>query len=1190
MADLKIKDAPQAATANATDRLPVSQGTGDAVTVTVAQINTVHEAKLDPHTQYLLESDAAAAYEPKNVNIQQHIASTSDPHNTQWDQLGGTLTKLPFNTDLAAQTLSAGEIAWNPDERTFDMGINGVTLQAGQEMVAHVRNSTASTISNGTVCMAVGTIGASGRITVAPMDGTNSANAMKLLGIATEDIPAGQDGFVTAFGKVRGVDTSAFSEGEVLYTSTTVIGGLTNVAPTTGLKQPIAYVITDHASVGTLFVRIETLNALAFEPANSNIQAHIGSTANPHSVTYSQVGAEPANANIQQHISSTSNPHSVTATQVGLGNVLNATQEVISAKGQALGYCPLDGGAKVSETYLPDSVLGQVDYQGTWNATTNTPTMPAADSTNKGHYYIVAVSGTTNVDGITDWTIGDWIISNGVAWNKVDNTDSVSSVFGRGGAIVANAGDYNASQITNTPAGNIAAVTVQAAINELDTEKADATATTAALAGKENFHGIESYGTIAFNNGTQTLSVASITYWYKGSKFTSAIPITAQITSPVADNLYFFYFTNLTGVLTVSTTPWTLKEHVLLATVNWNGSVGAVVRETHNHTRDIDWHYNAHNTIGARYQSGLALVYPSTVVDNQINISSGTIWDEDIRTDIGNETEARLWYKTATSYTFDSTPTALPYKWNSGTSRVQYLDTDTNTLTDLATNQYTVVWVYATPDIDVPIWILVGEHATPYGTAAAARAATPPSLSTSPVTPESKLIYRWIFQGNGEFIESSDYRQASSLPAGGTASTSAASVTFTPSGNISSSNVQGAVEELDTEKADKSGKLSQFAATTSAELAGVISDETGSGSLVFAASPTLITPNIGVATGTSFNTITGLATASPLVDGTAAVGVSTKAAKEDHVHPTDTSRAADNAVVKLTGDQTVAGAKTFASVVATTADINGGTIDGTAIGGTTPAAGAFTTARVIGNNTNSVGQYILNNESTTYGTFSAYGSNGDGLAPWVKSFLIEAIPASGGNFVLSAYGCDLIIENGNRSETARFSSTGNLLVGTTTDDGMNKLQVNGGISARGVSSVIGNSSNAYTPQFLVGDSISPTTGKQLWLGYNTTADYGYIQAAHNGTAYTALAVNSLGGSLLIGTTTDDGVNKLQVNGGGYFSGGISVGSPSKFQTGGTPQNLTNNYEMRFQAINNTTVQLTYRGGDGVNRSINFTVS
>jgi len=48
---------------------------------------------------------------------------------------------------------------------------------------------------------------------------------------------------------------------------------------------------------------------------------------------------------------------------------------------------------------------------------------------------------------------------------------SVTSVFGRTGAVVAQAGDYNASQITNTPSGNVSATNVQAAINELDAEK-----------------------------------------------------------------------------------------------------------------------------------------------------------------------------------------------------------------------------------------------------------------------------------------------------------------------------------------------------------------------------------------------------------------------------------------------------------------------------------------------------------------------------------------------------------------------------------------------------------------------------------------------------------------------------------------------------------------------------------------------
>jgi len=81
-------------------------------------------------------------------------------------------------------------------------------------------------------------------------------------------------------------------------------------------------------------------------------------------------------------------------------------------------------------------------------------------------------------------------------------------------------------------------------------------------------------------------------------------------------------------------------------------------------------------------------------------------------------------------------------------------------------------------------------------------------------------------------------------------------------------------------------KLSFFAATTSAELAGVISDETGSGALVFATSPTLVTPALGVATGTSFNGITGLSSTNPAALGTVAVGTGTTTARADHVHPT----------------------------------------------------------------------------------------------------------------------------------------------------------------------------------------------------------------------------------------------------------------------------------------------------------------
>lgn len=86
-----------------------------------------------------------------------------------------------------------------------------------------------------------------------------------------------------------------------------------------------------------------------------------------------------------------------------------------------------------------NGLLGGSIVQGTWNATTN-QTSPGGTSLasgvgTSGHYYIVSVAGSTNLDGITDWKVGDWAIFILGTWHKVDNTDAVSSVNGLAGAV-----------------------------------------------------------------------------------------------------------------------------------------------------------------------------------------------------------------------------------------------------------------------------------------------------------------------------------------------------------------------------------------------------------------------------------------------------------------------------------------------------------------------------------------------------------------------------------------------------------------------------------------------------------------------------------------------------------------------------------------------------------------------------------
>jgi len=77
---------------------------------------------------------------------------------------------------------------------------------------------------------------------------------------------------------------------------------------------------------------------------------------------------------------------------------------------------------------------GGLSYQGTWNASTNSPTLASSTGTN-GYYYIVGTSGSTNLNGITDWVIGDWLLFNGTVWQKIDQTNLVTSVNGQTGAV-----------------------------------------------------------------------------------------------------------------------------------------------------------------------------------------------------------------------------------------------------------------------------------------------------------------------------------------------------------------------------------------------------------------------------------------------------------------------------------------------------------------------------------------------------------------------------------------------------------------------------------------------------------------------------------------------------------------------------------------------------------------------------------
>lgn len=131
------------------------------------------------------------------------------------------------------------------------------------------------------------------------------------------------------------------------------------------------------------------------------------------------------------HLASTSNPHNTTANQVGAYSKIEV-DNLLDKKAN------LDINNKIPLSEIPDSILGQLKYMGVWDFSSGFPT-----GAQKGNYWITSVSGN-------GYEVGDWAVYNGTSFDKVDNTDAVSSVAGRTGNVVLNKNDVGLNNVDNT--------------------------------------------------------------------------------------------------------------------------------------------------------------------------------------------------------------------------------------------------------------------------------------------------------------------------------------------------------------------------------------------------------------------------------------------------------------------------------------------------------------------------------------------------------------------------------------------------------------------------------------------------------------------------------------------------------------------------------------------------------------------
>ena len=295
-------------------------------------------------------------------------------------------------------------------------------------------------------------------ILISKASNASEGTSSKTLGLAAQNFAINDQGYVITEGLLSGLDTSTAVIGDPVWLGTNgnLIFGLTNKPYAPSHLVYIGVVTRVNQNNGEIFVQpqngfelYELHNVqITNTPSNNDVLSYETSSSLYKMKSISTLlGYTPEPAitagTTSQYWRGDKSWQTLNTAAVAESTSLYFTEARVLAA--ILAGLNLTGGGTITSS---DSILqafgkiqnqisalvGGVMYMGTWNASTNSPTLTSSTGS-KGNYYIVTVAGSTNLNGITDWKVGDWAIFNGSTWDKVDNTDAVSSVNGFTGAV-----------------------------------------------------------------------------------------------------------------------------------------------------------------------------------------------------------------------------------------------------------------------------------------------------------------------------------------------------------------------------------------------------------------------------------------------------------------------------------------------------------------------------------------------------------------------------------------------------------------------------------------------------------------------------------------------------------------------------------------------------------------------------------
>jgi hypothetical protein len=369
------------------------------------------------------------------------VASTTKVTNLNADLLDG-LSSADFQATLSGTGIvksTAGTISYLTDNSSnwntaFNDKINSAavtgsgtnTLTLTQQdagtitatwvngtLIREIRNNTGATLTKGTIVYISGATG--NKPTVSKAIATGDSTSAQTFGFIQEDIANNANGYVVVVGDLTGVDTSAFNEGDQLYLSSTTAGAFTSTKQYAPNHLVYVGIVTrSHPTLGQIEVNIqngyemdELHNVAAQNPSNGDILQFVTSTG-----LWTKVAGSTSN------ISEGTNLYYTDA----------RSRSAFSESVTGLDYNSTTGVLSTTSGYgIPTTAS-----QATWDTAYNDSIVSAA------------VTGTTTKTLTLNQQDGGTVTA---SWTDI-NTDAVSSVFGRTGAVVATSGDYTTTQVT----------------------------------------------------------------------------------------------------------------------------------------------------------------------------------------------------------------------------------------------------------------------------------------------------------------------------------------------------------------------------------------------------------------------------------------------------------------------------------------------------------------------------------------------------------------------------------------------------------------------------------------------------------------------------------------------------------------------------------------------------------------------